>query len=174
MARGAFLISETDGRIRAQLDPRRKSVPNDHSEFLAAILNVQTVLIVIFKDKPEKYNINFTRLLALAQVGLVGNSPETSLAKQSLKQLKADIMIREGTQIKLRYLSRLGYLAAVLAIVGLIVWWGIKHWVNCSVETAIPQVCSISNYGLLWAGAMLGVWLSVAASRGRLTFEDLP
>ena len=104
----------------------------------------------------------------------MGNSPETSLAKQSLRQLKADIMIREGTQIKLKYLSRLGYLAGGLATVGLIIWWVIQHGVNCSVGIAIPQVCSISNYGLLWAGAMLGVWLSVAASRGRLTFEDLP
>lgn len=174
MARGAFLISEEDGQISAELDPRRKSIPNDQSEFLAAILNTQTVLAVIFKDKPKKYKTNFAQLLALAQVGLVGNSPETSLAKQSLKQLKAEIMIREGTQIKLDYLSRLGLLAAGLASAGVFFWIFIQNLGGCSATSMLPYWCLIGNYGLLWMGTMLGVWISVAASRGRLTFNDLP
>jgi len=174
MVAGAFLISEKDNHIRAQLDPRRESIPNDQAELLDEVFEVQSILEVIFKRQPEKYNSVFPRLLSLAQVGLVGDKPETSLARQNLTQLKAEIMVREGTKIKLKYLARLGALAAGMAAVGLVFYLFIWQNYSCGGKDSQAAICSGANYGLLWTGAMIGVWLSVAASRGRLTFEDLP
>lgn len=104
------------------------------------------------------------RLRQIAESGLTGDYVRVQHSAEALQHLRQELLIRKGNAVKYRYLAHLaGWAALGVALGGLVYLtarWGATPW---------PE-----GYGLLVMGAVVGAWLSVAANRWSVSFEDLP
>ena len=117
----------------------------------------------------SKFNEAFAKLLSLAQVGLVGATPATSVAEAALDSLKNEIVDREAGRVKNGYMVKLGKWALAFCAVGILLYWLVG--INCAW---IPrQVRANQNFLLLWSGCMVGVWCSFASRKVIMSFFDL-
>lgn len=106
----------------------------------------------------------FSKLLTLTQAGLVGISPETELALDSLERLKEEIVIVEGKTIKNRYMARLGLYAGIGIVVFAIL---------CAVFTYCCACQTLRAISFLGIGTMIGTWVSFGARKFEMKFEEL-
>src|SRR5262249_53369472 len=112
------------------------------------------------KKSESKFTEAFKKLLSLAQVGLVGEHPDTSVASAALLSLHNEIVDREAAKIKNDYMIKLG--AWALAFGGISI---VAHLLTTSF--------GYTNVFILWAGCMAGAWASFASRRVVLGFFDL-
>jgi hypothetical protein len=107
------------------------------------------------------------KLKALAQVGLQDNaSPDT--ARLALTALQDEILRREGPRIKNAYMSRLGAWALIFGGAAVIVYL-ILH----NNDGFSRQFSSLLNLALVWAGTMVGTWLSFGLRKPVIALSDL-
>lgn len=114
-----------------------------------------------------KFDEAFAKLLSLAQVGLVGPSPSTSVAEAALESLKNEIVDREAGRVKNDYMIKLGKWALGFCIAGVVLYF------LSGTDWSPSQFRDYRNFFLLWSGCMIGVWCSFAARKAVLTFFDL-
>jgi len=98
-----------------------------------------------------------------ADIGCVSQNADTTLAAAALEQIRADIVRRKGRQIIYSYLWCLGFWAL----------WGIGV-AALVVLVAHFFLPGLRGYGWLIGGSMVGGWLSVAAGRREVSFNDIP
>src|ERR1700681_4814740 len=68
--------------------------------------SLSTLRSIYPKSSDNKYDEAFAKLLALAQVGLVGLRPSTSIASAALESLHTEIVDREAGRIKNVYMLK--------------------------------------------------------------------
>lgn len=141
------------------------SVPEEQLSLRNEVDQSLTVLRMMFPSGGERFEDYFRQLLSLSQTGLVGDSPNPKLASHALLVLKERIVAQEGGRIKNQYMKQLGIKASILGIPIFIIAMLCKFF--------IQNMDEISNFLFLWAGAMVGVWLSFGARKVLLRFEDL-
>lgn len=121
-------------------------------------------LQAIYNDRKVDYKRFYDALLSLAQCGLVGEYAQPKVASLALVQLRNEVIALEAHKVKNEYLKRLGLTALALglpcAILGAIIDGFLGH-------------NFISNFLFVWASCMAGVWVSFAARKITLTFEEL-
>lgn len=167
MPKGAFVVSRIQGKrdIDFQLVPDY-TPPEDQLRLRDEIDRVMTVLRMLFpKEADPRFEEYFRQLLSLAQTGLVGDSAQPELAKRALVTLKNDIIARESGRVKSRYMRNLGKKAFLIGAISLLAAL-ILQWLGLQLQP-------VPNFLLLWTGCMAGVWLSFAARKRILRFEDL-
>ncbi len=121
------------------------------------------------KTSTAKFNEAFAKLLQLAQLGLVGETPATAIARSALLSLKAEIVDREAGQIKNAYMIKLGSWAALfgsLSFAGYFVFDAHPEWPP-------NELYAYRHVLLLWAGCVAGTWASFASRKVVLQFADL-
>jgi hypothetical protein len=74
---------------------------------------------------------------------------------------------RRGRAVVYEYLKRFGRSAFIVAVAGIV----IEVLAGCLKSTALDPV---PGYGLVVGGSMLGAWLSAAANRRDVSFDQLP
>lgn len=144
--------------------------PTDQQNLKDEIERTLSAIKIIYPGVSNKnFNASFEKLLGLAQVGLAGMSPSTSVAQSALISLKYEILDRESGRVKNAYMLKLGGWALAFFIVSVLsyVFIGLCEF---SVPAAILKY---RNFCLLWAGAMAGVWCSFASRKTILGFFDL-
>ncbi|MBW6528696.1 hypothetical protein KZ813_17780 [Sphingomonas sp. RHCKR7] len=121
----------------------------------------------------SKFDEAFSKLLALAQVGLVGRNASPAIAADALRSLEADVTAREAGPVKNQYMRTLGLWALALAgcacvALGLVqaLGWYFKDF-------AASATYVYKNLFLVWAGCMAGTWASFATRKVTLSFSDL-
>ena len=140
-------------------------IPEEQYALRDEIDQTLTVLRILFPSGDSRFREYFVPLLALAQTGLVGDFAQPALAVRALSSLKAEIVAREAGQVKNAYMRRLGWTALLFAVpaIAAAVWLSSFH----------HDLLMLSNFLLLWAGCMVGVWLSFGARKTVLRFEEL-
>lgn len=103
------------------------------------------------------------RLLQVAQVGLAASHVKSKLAATALDQIRDEIVLRKGRPVQFRYLLVLLQWAGLGAVVAGLV-----------VAAAEIAVAGLRGYGWVLMGSMAGAWMSVAAGRREISFEELP
>jgi hypothetical protein len=139
----------------------------------AAIYDTLLTLKLIFpgqegKPQHEHFREYRQRLIAIAQIGLTGPVAFVPAATQTLELLRSEIVAREAGRVKNGYMAKLGWRAGVGAALALIVYGCFRAGVIDSAEAQ-----DYRHFPVLWAGCMLGTWLSFGARRVVLRFEDL-
>jgi hypothetical protein len=148
----------------------RPGIPEDQRKVSHEVYAVRNTLKFLSKTKnklaaiaPEDYTEFIDRVKQAARVGCVGSNVDTSLAASALNDIRGDIVRRYGRKIAFLYLLALAAWAAAGVVLGFIVI-GISQW--SGIET-------LSGYGYLLVGSMVGAWLSVAASRWEIAFDGI-
>jgi hypothetical protein len=180
---GRFVVELPDrndpatGRdIDFSVTPAPAPVPPDQLELKADIEDTLTTLQVIFPEQPgmlatvpppgrfDQYRV---KLYSLAQVGLQGDA-EPKAGRQALVALHNEILRREGPRVKNGYMKMLGLSAIIFGGSAFVIYLILRNNPGFSV-----QLVAFKNFFLLWAGTMVGAWLSFGIRRPILTVSDL-
>lgn len=169
MAKGAFKIHEEPFHIEPL--PEITRIPEDQWKLNQAIYFAVNVLYQMreakaFKDNEvgPSYDHFYGRLVEAARAGLEGKNAFTKECAAALEQIKGDIVRRKGRGIKYSYLVKLAF-------------WGVVGIVLGAAMIVVAQESGISalvGYGWVVMGSMAGAWMSVAATRRQICFEDIP
>lgn len=169
MAKGVFEIND-DG---TEFDLKPKDIPDpipyDQRELSHGIYSTWNTLKLLcdrgaLPVSDPAFLEYRKRLLEAARVGLVNDNIKFKLASDALVQIQDDILKRKGMDLYFRYMLRLLFWAAAGAVVG-----GTLILVAQGTGQA-----NLAGYGWVVIGSMAGAWLTVAASRWRIGFGDLP
>lgn len=179
MAQGYFVVGQDGDNLDIvyQVAPGRTApCPDDQLALKNDIEATEAALRVLYPD-PQLRLPRFRELLSLAQVGLQSENAEPKVAASALANLKQSILMIEGGLRKSRYFKQLGKLAALYGLPPLALAIGLKFgvpWflipVDCNVLKLAPLAIALA---LLFAGAMVGAWLSYGLRTVTLTFDDL-
>jgi hypothetical protein len=128
-----------------------------------------SALRAVYSVDKAKFNEAFAKLLALAQVGLPGPTPATSIARSALDSLKAELVDREAGRIKNEYMIKLGRWALTFLTVAVFLYVLLTIW----PDRVPDRIYAYRNFLLLWSGCMIGAWCSFASRKVVLSFFDL-
>jgi hypothetical protein len=157
-----------DGQKDVYFGVLQKGCPTDQQHLKDEIERTLSALRTIYGAGP-KFNEAFAKLLALAQVGLVGATPATPTAQAALASLQAEVVDREAGRVKNGYMLKLGLWALGFAMLSAAAFF---------VLAANPcwppeQIYRYRYFFLLWSGCMAGAWASFASRKALLGFFDL-
>jgi hypothetical protein len=177
MAKGNFIVSATENNqdIEFAQSPTADAViPVDQNDLIISVESALDTLRTLYYDTNRAlYNDYFDQLLKLSQLGLVGDNVQISLATRALEQIKTEIVNRESGKVKNKYLRELGgkafWYGFPVLLAGILLKYYICKWgAACCLDYGYTgSLC------LIWAGCMVGVWLSFAITRTVLGFGDL-
>jgi hypothetical protein len=168
MAKGAFIVHENENGIVIANAGGDGPVPDDQRELVLAVCDFETTLKLLFSNKPDKYRPYFDRLLSTAQSGLVGDNPITATARASIEQMKMELSNREGRGIKTRYLVEMGWMCLASAVLTMLLFLTADNW-----RILVTEIAALKHYFAVWAGAMVGLWVSYAVRRSEVSYEEL-
>jgi len=134
---------------------------------------------------PKRFRERFDALLSLAQVGLLAPTANPVEASSTLENLKEDMVLIEGQEIRTRYLWNLLKLAVLFCCLFLIIFFvavPVSRFLYANVfgtngeEADSKNVQSIAqaihSYSLMLLTAMVGLWVSFALRRN-FKFDEL-
>jgi hypothetical protein len=157
-----------DGQPDIYFGVLKAGCPADQQRLKNEIERTLSALRVLYTGSVGgKFEEALTKLLSLAQVGLVGQSPSTSVAEAALESLQNEIVDREAGRVKNDYMIKLGKWALAFCVAGAVLYF------LSGTEWSPSQPRDYRNFFLLWSGCMIGVWCSFAARKAVLTFFDL-
>ena len=169
MAKGMYEIDRNTDDVSFNIKPKDAAgdIPDDQRQIHHGIYKAYNALKLLAEhkiiDRAEGEFAEFReRLLEVAEVGLAAKNVKTREAAAALKDIQIDILTRKGKRVVYSYLFRLGYWALSGLGFGLIVYFLLKTYL---VDTR--------GYGLVICGAMVGAWLSVAATRTRIELDAI-
>lgn len=182
MAKGAFTVlaykdsnspNDVVEEFAIKPDVPEAEIPQDQAELVPQFLNTDEVLRLYYlKNKRElDYQHYLKELVFLGQTALGGTECHPKLGKVGLDNFRTKVLNREAGILKNGYMIELGKHAILLGIIPLLIGIGfdcLRCW-----QLICVTCFSSANIFLVWAGTMLGVWLSFAISRPSLTFEEL-
>ncbi|MBY3179326.1 hypothetical protein HFO27_32815 [Rhizobium leguminosarum] len=146
--------------------------PIPHAKIADAVASLQvkiehtlTTLIMLFPKASARYDVYFGKLAGIAIAGI--GQDQTQLGEMALETLKQEVIIRESGRIKNTYIRRLGFWAvgfavffSLLSIVGR--YGRYPDWAESQRE-----------FFTLFAGSMIGTWLSFSIRKVELRFSEL-
>lgn len=157
-----------DGTLDIYFKVLKSGCPADQQRLKNEVERTLSALRVLYAGSVGgKFEEAFAKLLSLAQVGLAGPSPSTSVAEAALESLQNEIVDREAGRVKNDYMIKLGKWALGFCIAGVVLYF------LSGTEWSPSQIRDYRNFFLLWSGCMVGVWCSFAARKAVLTFFDL-
>ena len=150
--------------VKAGCPADQLTLKGDVEQSLTAILSIYPTA----GDRPKRDEA-IGRLLKIAQLGLVGQTPGTGEASNALSLFKSDIVNKEAARIKNKYMLKLGIWSAVFAL---------ATWLAYVLSELQPwlflqQLVQYQNVFLAGTGAMIGGWASFATRKVVLSFDDL-
>lgn len=176
MAKGNYIVSANTEKndIVFQISPlAEQDIPIEQQDLLFDVQATLEIIRTLYKSDTRSLTNYFDQLVKLSQVGLVGDNAQPQLAKRALEQVKNEITNRESGKIKNKYLKELGRKASMFGIPALIIGTFLNY-LKCKGNDFGCLNCSdFADLLILWAGTMVGVWLSFAITRTILGFNDL-
>jgi hypothetical protein len=149
----------------------RPNAPQDQRDLKNSAERTLTIVKALYKKPQDERKLReaVAKLLALCQVGLVGDNASPAVALDALRALESDIVEREAGPIKNQYMRKLGGWSALFGLVGLAAYFTYDHFPSLPFE----QIERYRNIFLVWAGCMAGAWASFASRKATLAFSDL-
>ena len=185
---GAFEIrthdthrNEVKDKIEFNIKPKEEfpgPIPEEQREINYGVYGTWGVLKLlreqgVFKDEDNSFTEFRGRLLQVAEVGLAAKHVRTHLAAKALDQIREEISLRKGITIKLKYLSRLaGWALLGVAAGASLVYIAAKGIPG--LYSPDPSTPGLKGYGWVVIGSMAGAWMSVASTRRKVAFEEMP
>ena len=137
------------------------------------------------QNAPSNFRARFDSLVSLAQMGLISPKANVREAYRALDDLKADLVLTEGQEIRTRYLWKLMTLAMFFCAFFSLTFLFAKHVSGLIIqdlaapadpigaqERAQTLTLGIQSYSIMLFTAMVGLWSSFALRRN-FTFEHL-
>jgi hypothetical protein len=178
MAAGYFIVSQDGDNldIEYRVHPNAQGpCPDDQLALKNDVEATEAALKVLYPDATLRLP-KFRELLSLAAVGLAGANAAPKIAAAALASFKQGILLTEGGSRKNRYLKELGKYAALFAGAPLLAAIVFRYVVPCFwtlLTCAKSLVGLLTNFSLLWSGAIIGAWLSYGLRTEVLSFEEL-
>jgi hypothetical protein len=164
---GAFkLTGPQDENFNLEPKDIADRIPDDQRKISHEVYEVINVLKFLknrgaFKGDDSSFKDFVKRVLEAARVGCTMDNVKTDLAAEALEQIRKDIIRRKGKRIHYRYLATLFALALGGMVVGMLA-------ILAGRLAGRP-----AGYGWVIVGSMAGAWLSLAATRGEVSFENM-
>jgi hypothetical protein len=156
-------------------------IPRDQRNLKSEVERSLVVISSIYRSPNIKFEYYFERLLSLSQMGLVGETANPEAATETLEALQQEFLEKEGNHAKSIYYRKVGRAAFCLGIAPLICALTVlarpdtfAKWLYGDVGP--QQTLSITHFGnfvIVWAAAVLGVWLSGVLQTINVKFSRL-
>ena len=125
----------------------------------------------------EKFRIYYSRLFRLSQLGLEGPSAAPDIAKGALDVVTADLIDDEAGAVKNGHMKELGRCAALFSVPFFLLYGALRFAADGALAPALAKLdvnsAILANFGLLWAGCFIGVWLSYGVRTTVFSLADL-
>ena len=132
-------------------------------------------------EKPNKMlaltkpkDIYFSQLISLAKVGLSIENVQTKLAEKALDKLQDEILINEGSRVKNAHIKNMGLWALIYAVAMVALGFLLRE-VSVGQTKFLKFLVGneIHPYLFVFAGSMVGAWISCVVKKEVLVFKDL-
>ena len=176
MDAGSYIVRAHDTiphDINFSIKPGIISVPEVQQKLHLEIEKTLVVVRKLFSGDQVELDNYFNQLLSLAQAGLVQDNAQPTISLNALQQLKNEIIERKSAEVKNAYFKLLGLKSLTLGVPPLIVAFILKTANYFSDKPLLRDFSTFSNFLYVWAGCMLGIWISFGARKTILTFEEL-
>ncbi|MEM9329868.1 MAG: hypothetical protein AAGA53_00995 [Pseudomonadota bacterium] len=175
------IINDQSGNGDFNLAPDRKvsgSIPEEQRKIQEGIYATLGTLKYLNTSGAFKQTGQFEefrkRLRQVAEVGIEGDYVHPGIALSALSQIRDEIAIRVGKSIKISYLKTLGLIALIIASIAALLGGLQPLSLAGYINTSFSLPGALTGYFWVIVGGMVGVWLSVAAKRQTVLFEELP
>lgn len=160
-----------DGSPDIEFRVEHPDAPLEQRELKAAVERALAVVKVLYRAEADRPKLDeaVAKLVALAQVGLVGPRASPLIAGDALRAFESEVTDRESGPVKNAYMRTLGAWAALFGGTTVAVFF----FCDCFPNAPFEQVYRYRNIFLVWAGCMAGAWASFASRRVTLAFGDL-
>lgn len=143
-------------------DSNPTEIPKNQLTLFSEAERLNVILRAIFKNNESEYIKYSTRLLTLSQAGLVGENAQPDLGIEALEVLKNDIVNNVGPEVKNKYMIKLGKVALIFLIVCFII----------GIVLMLTPVSYLNHYCIIWAGSMIGLWISFGVRKMEFSLDD--
>ncbi|MGO7683457.1 hypothetical protein ACC696_01950 [Rhizobium ruizarguesonis] len=176
-AMGGFVVSRNPRNGYAESVAIAGATTNptdDQLAFKSAIEATELVVRSIFpatlgeKDK-SRLSAYIDRLVLVAKYGLQAESP-SKVAQSALVEYQKSVTYREGPAVKNKYMIELGVAALLFLAISLATYVLVLEVVPLGKYQSLVRN---ANFLLVWAGAMVGAWLSFGIRNIELAFSNL-
>ncbi len=122
--------------------------------------------------KPK--DIYFSQLISLAKVGLSIENVQTKLAEKALDKLQDEMLINEGSRVKNDHIKNMGFWALIYAVAMVALGFLLRE-VSAGQTKFLKFLVGneIHPYLFVFAGSMVGAWISCIVKKEVLVFKDL-
>ncbi|MEL7659907.1 hypothetical protein [Acetobacterium wieringae] len=167
---GFFLVHQNDEYekfdVKCELHPEfsKTEVPKEQQELFIEVENTNNVIKSLQNTTDAIKTKYFSKLITLAQAGLVGETAQPALASKALEKLKEEIILIEGQRIKNDYMKKLGAKTILLCSAVFVL-----HLFLNAFSPTLPY----TMYCITFIGALIGTWISFGARKFKLEFIQL-
>lgn len=164
-------ISDDRGRLKSELDRAvtvTRAVLTERERavgWIDWVLGRHAMRIATARQRLSEY---IEQLSGIATVGLMNlDVSQAVFARLDLARFKAEFTVREAGMVKNRYVRRLGWACAIMALLTTVAY------VTVRMNEQWTVIHAFRNFWLLAVGTSIGTWLSFSLRRVVLTFDDL-
>jgi len=164
MSLGCFKITDTNVKGLRNNISRISSTGNipEKQQYLKRIYEETMVILDSIDIADEESYI--AEIDKIVEAGLIGTDVDTTRSIYELELVRDKISIKEGKKIKESYIIKLGLWALALGVIPMLIIMAFPFKIEG--KEAI-------RYANVWAGCMVGTWISYTARRVSLDFNDL-
>lgn len=170
--KGCFKVELEDGEITCAPKVSQSEISKEQEELYLSVEDTMSIInsSILINETSKKYYIE--KLHDIAYTGLSVDTAEVypALANKALEKLKEEILLRESSSIKNRYMKKLGINVLIQTLILLLI---IVLITNLTQYIDIHIISSITNYMYVYIGAIVGAWVSFGARKPNLSFEEL-
>ncbi|MEW8963438.1 hypothetical protein [Paraclostridium dentum] len=169
--KGYFKVKLEEGEITCAPKVSQNEISKEQEELYLSVEDTMSIInsSTLINDTSKKYYIEKLHDIALTGLSIDATEVYPGLAFKALVKLKEEILLRESSNIKNRYMGKLGKNVIVQTLVLLLLIFGINNLEHIDKGIAI----NLSSYMYVYIGTIVGAWISFGARKPNLTFEEL-
>lgn len=169
--KGCFKVELEDGEITCAPKVSQGEISKEQEELYISIEDIMSIInsSTLINDKSKKYYIDKLYDIALTGLSIDATEVYPELAFKALEKLKEEILLRESSKVKNRYMGKLGRNVVGQTLFLLLLILGLNNFQYVNKDIAN----NLSSYGYVYIGTIVGAWISFGVRKPNLFFEEL-
>lgn len=169
--KGCFKVELEEREIACTPKVSQREISKEQEELYIMVEDTMSIInsSTLINDKSKIYYIDKLYDIALAGLSIDAIEVYPELAFKALLKLKEEILLRESSNVKNRYMEKLGKNVVIQTLFLLLFILFFNNFQHIDKDIAN----NLSSYGYVYIGTIVGAWISFGARKPNLSFEEL-